>query len=307
MLHLGKDGKFRTVAESIEDIQQFLHICHTANSTGGHSGINNTRTKLKLKYTWLGISEDVYEYIETCEKCQVHNAVKTSAPTMIPIKPSGPFHLVGMDLVGPLQVTNNGNKYIITFTDYFTKWVEVMPIKNKTAESVAAKVRSFVNRHGPPHRILSDQGREFCNSINKALFDSLGIKHSVTSAYHPQTNGLDERTNQTVKRRLAKYINLEQTDWDEHLDHVAFSININKQKTTKFSPFFLLYGRDPYHIERLKIEPAATSDIKEDQNDEEIEEYVQERAQQDLKTKETVMKNIEEAKRGIQAEKVKRR
>lgn len=173
-----------------------MHINHTASSTGGHSGINNTRQKLKLKYTWVRIADDVTEYIEACEKCQVHNQVKTSAPTMIPIKSSGPFHLVGMDLVGPLQLTKNGHRYIITFSDYFTKWIEVFPIEDKTAESVAAKIKSFVNRHGPPHRILSDQGREFCNNINKTLFESLGIKHSVTSAYHPQTNGLDERTNQ---------------------------------------------------------------------------------------------------------------
>ena len=196
LLHIGVDQKVRTVAETFEDIQQYLHINHTASSTGGHSGINNTRQKLKLKYTWVGIADDVTEYIEACEKCQVHNQVKTSAPTMIPIKSSGPFHLVGMDLVGPLQLTKNGHRYIITFSDYFTKWIEVFPIEDKTAESVAAKIKSFVNRHGPPHRILSDQGREFCNNINKTLFESLGIKHSVTSAYHPQTNGLDERTNQ---------------------------------------------------------------------------------------------------------------
>ena len=171
LLHIGVDQKVRTVAETFEDIQQYLHINHTASPTGGHSGINNTRQKLKLKYTWVGIADDVTEYIEACEKCQVH-------------------------LVGPLQLTKNGHRYIITFSDYFTKWIEVFPIEDKTAESVAAKIKSFVNRHGPPHRILSDQGREFCNNINKTLFESLGIKHSVTSAYHPQTNGLDERTNQ---------------------------------------------------------------------------------------------------------------
>lgn len=71
------------------------------------------------------------------------------------------------------------------------------------------------------------------------------IKRSVTSAYHPQTNGLDERTNQTLKTRLSKLTSDTQDDWDEYLEEVAFSLRTQKQKTTKYSPFFLMFGRAP--------------------------------------------------------------
>ena len=79
--------------------------------------------------------------------------------------------------------------------------------------------------------------------MNAEVCSKLGINGSVTSAYHPQTNGLDERTNKTLKARLAKLVNENQNNWDEFLEEVAFSIRTQKQGSTKFSPFFLMFGR----------------------------------------------------------------
>ena len=70
---------------------------------------------------------------------------------------------------------------------------------------------------------ISDQGREFVNSLNEKLFLLTGTEHRIASAYHPQTNGLDERLNQTVTKSLVKYINADQNDWDENLESVFFS------------------------------------------------------------------------------------
>lgn len=72
--------------------------------------------------------------------------------------------------------------------------------------------------------------------MNTEVCKQFGISRSVTSAYHPQTNGLDERTNQTLKVRLAKLINEHQNNWDEFLEDVSFSIRTQKQGSTKFSP-----------------------------------------------------------------------
>ena len=103
----------------------------------------------------------------------------------------------------------------------------------------------FCLRWGAPARLLSDQGREFVAKVNDAMCKQLGIKRSVTSAYHPQTNGLDERTNQTLKVRLSKLVNEKQDDWCEFLEDVAYSIRTQKQSTTKYTPFFLMFGRNP--------------------------------------------------------------
>ena len=96
-----------------------------------------------------------------------------------------------------------------------------------------------------PKRIQSDQGREFVNSVNQHLFQLTGVQHIISTAYHPQTNGLDERFNQTLQRGLLKMVNDNQNEWDKFLDSVLFAYRTSKQASTKFSPFFLLYGREP--------------------------------------------------------------
>ena len=100
-------------------------------------------------------------------------------------------------------------------------------------------------RYGPPQKLLSDRGREFVNKVNSELSEKFGIQRLVTSAYHPQANGLDECTNQTLKDRLSKLVNDHQDDWDDYLEEVAYSLRTQKQATTRFSPFFLMFNCQP--------------------------------------------------------------
>lgn len=86
--------------------------------------------------------------------------------------------------------------------------------------------------------------------MNDELCRLTGVQCNLTSAYHPQSNGLDERFNQTLQRQLLKFIDTEQTDWDLYLDAILFSYRVSRQDSTKHSPFLLVYGRQP----RLPIE-----------------------------------------------------
>ena len=104
-------------------------------------------------------------------------------------------------------------------------------------------IHTYGFRHGCTQIILSDQGREFVNQINKRLFEKLKTDHRVSSAYHPQTNGLVERFNQTLQRSLVKLVSSNQDNWDELLDSVLFAYRTAKQKSTQFSPFELMYCR----------------------------------------------------------------
>jgi transposase InsO family protein len=91
--------------------------------------------------------------------------------------------------------------------------------------------------------IISDQGREFVNNLNKELFRLTGTDHRVSSAYHPQTNGLVERFNQTIQRALVKLVRKEQDDWDMYIDGVLFAYRTSTQKSTKATPFELMFLR----------------------------------------------------------------
>ena len=91
--------------------------------------------------------------------------------------------------------------------------------------------------------MISDQGREFVNKVNRCLFKMTNTEHRMSSAYHPQTNGLVERFNQTLQRSLVKLVNDNQNDWDELLDGVLFAYRTSIQKSTQVCPFELMYYR----------------------------------------------------------------
>ena len=96
-------------------------------------------------------------------------------------------------------------------------------------------------RFGCCNVLISDQGQEFVNKVKAELFTLTGTEHRVTSAYHPQTNGLTERFNQTLQSALIKLVNENHTDWEDHLSAVLFAYRTTQQKATKLSPFELMY------------------------------------------------------------------
>lgn len=151
--------------------------------------------------------------------------------------------------------------------DYFSKWPEAEPLPDKTAAGVAIFLYNlfcrYVNlttlvmygrvhvltlhawfypfRHGCCDVLISDQGREFVNCIKDELFQLTGTEHRVTSAYHPQSNGLTERFNQTLQTTLLKVVNDSQNDWETHLPAILFAYHISQQKATKLTRFEIMY------------------------------------------------------------------
>ena len=164
------------------------------------------------------------EDIDTCTVCQKQNKQLTRpAATLHPIQVVGPWHRVGIDLIGPLPRTILGNAYIITCSDYFTKWPEAAAVPDKSAHFVAKFLFQVITRHGSPRIIQSDQGREFVNEVTRHMFDLTGVDHRISAAYHPQTNGLDERFNQTLVNALTKMLDGKQEEWDQFIDAVLFA------------------------------------------------------------------------------------
>ena len=177
----------------------------------------------------LDISHVVHMYftitfqVRRCEVCQRNNR-KFDKPSLLlhPIPVSDTWKKVGIDLI-QLPKSHNGNQYCITLTDYFSKWPEAETVPTKEASHVATFLLKVIFRHGSPKEIVSDQGTEFCNQLIDLLEKHTGFKHKVTSAYHPQSNGLDERMNQMFKCKLRKLVNEGMNDWDELLDNILFA------------------------------------------------------------------------------------
>ncbi|PIK52465.1 putative gypsy retrotransposon integrase-like protein 1-like [Apostichopus japonicus] len=148
---------------------------------------------------------------------------------------------------------------LLTAICAYTKWVESEPLKSKSATEVAQFIYRIICRHGCPQIQLSDQGREFVNRVSEELHRLTGVDHRITTAYHPQCNGLAEKQNQTTQNVLLKYLD-NQDEWSDILDSVLFAYRTSRHASTGYSPFYLLYGRQP----RLPVELTVGNDENTD-------------------------------------------
>ncbi|CAJ0857609.1 11407_t:CDS:2, partial [Entrophospora sp. SA101] len=174
----------------------------------------------------------------------LHGRNKKKSNELHPIPVGRAFERIGIDIVGPLSITSKGNRYIIVATDYLTKWPEARAIQNIQAETVAQFIyEDIICRHGTPSELLSDRGTSFVNSTIKALCETMEINHVLTTSYHPQTNGLTERFNKTLCETIAKFVIQHKGEWDQYVSSALLAYRTKTQKSTKFTPFFLVYGR----------------------------------------------------------------
>ena len=178
---------------------------------------------------------------------------------MHPIPVEKPFDWVWIDIVRPLKVTSNNNRYIIVATEYLTKWPEAKAIPDMKATTVAKFIYDeIISRHGYPKELLSDQGTPFCNELVDSLCQLMGTKHRLASAYHPQTNGLTEHFNKTLCTILAKYVCDYENSWDTFISATLFVYRTIPQSTTKYELFELLYGRKANTSLDLQIIPQQS-------------------------------------------------
>jgi hypothetical protein len=240
---------FRKTKDSIrkvilrEQVEPILYHFHT-DMSGAHLGTDAIIGKIKDRYYWPQLGEDVKEYIKTCDVCQ-RRGPSNRREELIPIPVKGPFHRIGIDIKGPLPITSSGNRYIIVAMDYFTKWPEARAIPNIKAETVAKFIyEEIICRHGVSQEILSDRGTSFMNKLIDELCENYQTKHRLTSAYRPQTNGMVERFNRTISECISKLVQDNNKEWDQLIDAVLLAYRTKKHKTTGKTPFYLIYGRE---------------------------------------------------------------
>lgn len=188
--------------------QEILVSCHD-DVTAGHLGIKRTIDKIRQRYFWPRMFADITRYVMSCPDCQTRKTPPLRPAGLLqPLPPAQrPFQRVGMDFLGPLTSSQDGNKYVVVIIDYHTKWVETVATPDATAASAAkAFMQAVVLRHGAPETVLTDRGRHFVSEMMEELFRLLDTNHARTTAYHPQTNGLCERFNRTLADMISKYV-----------------------------------------------------------------------------------------------------
>lgn len=209
-------------------------------------GIFKTRERILSQYYWPSMIKDIKSHISSCHTCQTTRPYNHPRKAFLRPLEQAPNlnHRVHLDLFGPI-ISQEGKEYVLVMTDSFTKYVELAVIPDKNAETVADSFFSrWVLRYSSPASIVTDQGKEFCNSFMKKLLSHLCILHKTTTPYHPQTNSSAEIFNKTMKRYLQAVIRPPYLDWKEYIPALQFCFNTSVSKATKFSPHHLTFGMD---------------------------------------------------------------
>uniref|UniRef100_A0A3Q2DC58 Gypsy retrotransposon integrase-like protein 1 n=1 Tax=Cyprinodon variegatus TaxID=28743 RepID=A0A3Q2DC58_CYPVA len=166
----------------------------------GHLGNVKTFERIARRFYWPGLYTDVLKYCKSCPICQLTSSHKVRPSPLKSLPIIGvPFHRIGMDIVGPLERTRSGHRFILVVCDYATRYPEAFPLRKITAVAVARALLQLISRVGIPQEIITDQGTAFLSKTLKQVYSLLGIKGIRTTPYHPQTDGLVERYNRTLK------------------------------------------------------------------------------------------------------------
>ena len=245
------NGKLLVVPHELR--REVLYACHNS-MTAGHLGTAKTYDRVRRRYLWPRLYQSVKAYVQSCLDCAQRKRLPHPLKgNLQPIPVGDLFDKVGVDFLGPLPLTELGNNNIIVGVDLTSKYCEARAVKGQTAE-IAAKfiVEDICLRHSFPKAILSDQGKGFLSEVTQELLKALEVRSIRTTGYHPQTNGQAEKINGIIVDMISHYLSDHQKDWDQILPYVIFAYNTAVQSSTGYSPFYLIYGREPIlPIERV--------------------------------------------------------
>ena len=223
-----------------------LNGCHR---DAGHQGHDCTLSLLQEHFWWPGMAKQIRQVIKACRHRLQYEGSTPKAP-LCPIVATTPIDLLHVDFTSietmmeldkSPQVAN-----VLVFQDHFTKHVLAYVTPDQTAKTITKFLYGgYISIFGAPARLLSDRGTSFTSSIIEELCKILGIQQLWTMPYHPQTNGLVERSHQTIMHMIGKLGEDKKADWPSHLAEIAHTYNATRCAVTRYSPHYLMFGQRP--------------------------------------------------------------
>ena len=223
-----------------------LDGCHWE---AAHQGQHRSAAFMQERFWWPGMTRDLRNYIKKCSRCRKYEA----APPVMPMKYlacSRPGELLHVDFTSieetvPLKedpVIHN----VLVLQDHFSKYVVAYVVKDQTARTAAETLRiGYFGLFGAPAYLVSDQGKAFTGHVITHLCEMYRVQKLRTSPYHAQTNGQVERMNQTIIRMIGKLEEDRKAYWLKHLLELLMTYNTTRSAVTRYSPYYLLFGRKP--------------------------------------------------------------
>ena len=258
------DGK-RQVKD--QDVEQCIREHHDGPEYG-HPGVHNTVSILKRSCHFARMQERVSQYIKKCVHCQrnKHSThAKYGRTQPIPL-PEEPWQEITMDFITKLPKSvepTTKTKYdsIMVVVDRLTKYAHLIPFKETfDAEQLG---RLFVDRvvryQGFPDKVISDRDKLFTSAYWRTLLANIGTKLKLSTAYHPETDGQTERTNQTLEQYLRHYVTVTQDNWVDLLPMAQLAMNNRLSDSTGESPYYANHGKHARQREALPVERPSES------------------------------------------------
>ncbi len=225
-----------------------------------HVSAPKTQQLIQKNFWWPQMASDIQRWCDTCIVCATINQGKPGRTKLCrPEPPKGPWELLQLDFIGPLPSAKGGYRYCLVIIDKFSKWVEAIPTRNNSANTVARVVANqILPLWGAPIQIESDQGTHFTGQVMKQICQMLNIKQRFHIPYRPQSSGMVERANRTIKESISKQVAQHKNQWIDALPTVLTILRATPSKATGISPFELMTGR----VMKLPIDPEiAPADL----------------------------------------------
>ena len=241
--------------------QRLLYEYH-AGTCAAHLGSKKVLGALKRKYFWPSMTSDVYTYVHGCMRCLRRKGCLIMPVGPVQLPKGAPFQIVASDIFGPLPTTSRGNRFVLVFIDHFTKWPVIIPASAITAEHFVKYFHDhWITTFGCPSRLLTDGGPQFIADVTKVFCDKYNISKTVSTAYHPQSNGIAEVFMKVLGHSLSILTRYNATNWDLHCTTIAFAYHTTIHPKIANTPAYLALGFDPKLPVDCDIEaPSGTTD-----------------------------------------------
>lgn len=213
-----------------------------------HLGVDKMYSLLRDRFYWPNMYGYIRSFVTACETCQrtKSDSLPPKAPLVKTYIPNAPMQFVSLD-IAYLPKDSHGYQYILLIGDVFSKYIEVIPLKDQTAQTVVdAFVKNWIYIHGTPFFLLTDQGSNVDGTVMRDICNLLGIEKRRSSAYHSPGNGFAERNIRSIKDMLRSVLlhrRLDQSKWRSVLPELVFALNTSFSKSTKCVPYSTVFGR----------------------------------------------------------------
>ena len=222
---------------------RLLQVAHD-HPAAGHFAVDRTWKNISSKFFWPNAHEDVTNWVRSCRACNEHSVQPYVNRPLKPIASEERFELVTYDIAGPFTPSKvHGNLYALIIVDHFSKWPEVVSLRNIRASTIATAIfEEWCCRYGVMTQLHSDGANNVHGHVLKELCNIIGTVKSKSSRLHPQGDGMSEAMIKILKNSIKKQVDEHGSDWDQYLQATAFAVRSSINNSTQCTPAELVLG-----------------------------------------------------------------